>query len=35
MEDQVRHLNDFGVPAIAIFDDEDNELIQQVLMSGN
>ena len=30
MEDQVRHLNDIGVPAIAITDDEDPELMQQV-----
>ena len=34
MEDQVRHLNDIGVPAIAITDDEDPELMQQVL-NGN
>ena len=34
MEDQVRHLSDIGVPAIAITDDEDPELMQQVL-NGN
>ena len=34
MEDQVRHLNDIGVPAIVITDDEDPELMQQVL-NGN
>ena len=30
MEDQVRQLNDIGIPAIAIADEED-ELMQQVL----
>ena len=32
MEDQVRQLNDIGIPAIAIrTDEEDEELMQQVL----
>ena len=31
MEDQVRHLNDIGIPAIAITDEEDEEFTQQVL----
>ena len=31
MEDQVNHLGNFGVPAIAIKDDEDPELVQQVI----
>ena len=35
MEDRVRHLNDIGVPAIAITGGEDNKLIQQVLIRGN
>ena len=34
MEDQVRHLNDIGGPSIAITENEDNKLIQQVLISG-
>ena len=34
MEDQVRHLNDIGIPAIAITDEEDEEFTQQVL-NGN
>ena len=31
MEDQVRHLNDFGIPAIAITDEDDEQFAQQVL----
>ena len=34
MEDQIRHVNNMGVPAIAITDEEDVEIIQQV-MNGN
>ena len=34
MEDQIRHVNNMGVPAIAITDKEDVEIIQQV-MNGN
>ena len=34
MEDQIRHLNDMGVPVIVITDEEDVEIIQQV-MNGN
>lgn len=34
MEDQIRYLNNMGVPAIAITDEEDVEIIQQV-MNGN
>jgi len=34
MEDQIRHLNDTGVPVITITDKEDIEIIQQV-MNGN
>lgn len=34
MEGQIRNLNNMGVPAIAITDDEDVEIIQQV-MNGN
>ena len=34
MEDQIRYLNNMGVPAIAITDKEDVEIIQQV-MNGN
>ena len=34
MEDQIRHSNDMGVPAITITDEEDVEIIQQV-MNGN
>ena len=34
MEDQVRLLNDIGIPAIAITDEEDEEFTQQVL-NGN
>ena len=34
MEDQIRHVNNMGVPSIAITDKEDVEIIQQV-MNGN
>ena len=34
MEDQVRQLNDIGIPAIAITDEEDEEFTKQVL-NGN
>ena len=34
MEDQVHQLNDIGIPAIAITDEEDEEFLQQVL-NGN
>lgn len=34
MEDQVLYLNELGIPAIAITDEEDPELLQQV-MNGN
>ena len=34
MEDQIRHVNNMGVPATAITDEEDVEIIQQV-MNGN
>ena len=34
MEDQIRHVNNMGVPAIAITDEEAVEIIQQV-MNGN
>ena len=34
MEDQIRHVNNMGVPAIAITDEEDVKIIQQV-MNGN
>ena len=34
MEDQIRHVNNMGVPAIAITDEEGVEVIQQV-MNGN
>ena len=34
MEDQIRHVNNMGVPAIAITDEEGVEIIQQV-MNGN
>ena len=34
VEDQIRHVNNMGVPAIAITDEEDVEIIQQV-MNGN
>ena len=34
MEDQIRHVNNMGVPAIAITDEEDVEITQQV-MNGN
>ena len=34
MEDQIRHVNNMGVPAMAIADEEDVEIIQQV-MNGN
>ena len=33
MEDQVIYLNEFGIPAVAITDEEDPELLQQVLNS--
>jgi len=35
MEHQVRHPIDIGGPAIAITDNKDNKLIQQVLISGS
>lgn len=31
MENEIRHLNNMGVPAIAITEDEDVEIIQQVM----
>ena len=31
MEDQVRYLTNLGIPAIAITNDEDADIIQQVL----
>jgi len=34
MEDQLRHAIAIGGPAIAITDNKDNKLIQQVLISG-
>ena len=34
MEDQVRYLTNLGIPAIAITNDEDADIIQQVL-NGN
>ena len=34
MEDQIRHVNNMGLPAIAITDEEAVEIIQQV-MNGN
>jgi len=35
LKDQLCYLNDIGVPAIALTDDENNILILQVLISGN